>query len=41
VTLKARSEGEAHRFDLYCGDNPRPVVAGALRPAAAEDTLLG
>jgi len=41
VTMKARSEGEAHRFDLFCADNPRPVVAGALRPATADETLLG
>ncbi len=41
VTMKTRSEGEAHRFDLFCADNPRPVVVGALRPAAAAETLLG
>ena len=41
VTMKARSEGEAHRFDLFCGDNPRPVVAGALRPEEAGVSLLG
>ena len=41
VTMKARSEGESHRFDLFCADNPRPVLAGALRPAAPGDTLLG
>ena len=41
VTMKARSENASHRFDLFCGDNPRPVVAGALRPAAPGDTLIG
>lgn len=41
VTMKARSEGESHRFDLFCADNPRPVIVGALRPAAAAETLLG
>jgi hypothetical protein len=40
VTMKARSEGESHRFDLFCADNPRPVIVGALCPADPGDTLL-
>ncbi len=41
ATMKARSEGESHRFDLYCSGNERPVIVGSLRPASADDTLLG
>jgi len=41
ATMKARSEGEAHRFDLYCTGNQRPVIVGALRPGNPGETLLG
>lgn len=41
VTMKARSEGEAHRFDLFCTGNPRPVIVGTLRPAPPGETFVG
>ncbi len=41
ATMKARSEGESHRFDLFCAGNDRPVIVGALRPATPSETLLG
>ncbi|MBW7865525.1 MAG: hypothetical protein GX580_04525 [Candidatus Hydrogenedens sp.] len=40
VTLKAQSSETGHRFDLFCGDNPRPVINGAYRNTTAEDRLL-
>lgn len=40
VALKARTSETGHRFDLFCGDNPRPVINGVYRAATEEDRLL-
>lgn len=40
VTMKhAECDGD-HAFDLYCGDNPRPVIRGQVRPAGAGESLV-
>ena len=37
VRLKAGTGKDATRFDLYCGENPRPVVQGNWRRADADE----
>jgi len=39
VTLRAASGDSGHLFDLYCGDNPRPVIRGRVCPAQPGATL--
>ncbi|MBI1320389.1 MAG: hypothetical protein GC168_15790 [Candidatus Hydrogenedens sp.] len=39
VALKNVQQDGGHRFDLFCGDNPKPVIQGAWR-AVADDTVL-
>lgn len=40
VTMKLTSGDTDHTFDLYCSNNPRPVVRGRLDQGNAGDTLL-
>lgn len=40
VTFKSGERDGGHAFDLYCGDNPRPVIRGQLRPAGADAPLV-
>jgi len=40
VAMKYAERDRGHAFDLYCGDNPRPVIRGAIRPAGAESSLV-
>jgi len=41
VSLKAQSGEDRHRFDLFCGGNPRPVLQGLLRRGEAGEQLVG
>jgi len=36
ATLKAISDGGAHRFDVYCNRNPRPSILGWIGPDPGE-----
>lgn len=40
MTMKYGSTEGGHRFDAYCGSNPRPVIVGRYATTTAEDTLL-
>lgn len=40
-SMKLHSDGASHRFDVYCGDNPRPCVSGCLKQVEAGSALLG
>lgn len=40
VTMKHAPRDGGHAFDLYCGDNPRPVLRGAVGPGNADEPLV-
>lgn len=40
VAMKSATADGRSRFDLFCGDNPRPVLTGALRQAGPEESLF-
>lgn len=40
VTLRHAERDGGHAFDLYCGENPRPVIRGQIRPGRAESPLV-
>lgn len=31
VSIKQNKEQDAHRFDVYCGENPKPSICGAVQ----------
>ncbi|MBX3178734.1 MAG: hypothetical protein KF886_15350 [Candidatus Hydrogenedentes bacterium] len=39
VTMKHARRDAGHAFDLYCADNPRPVIRGQVRPAEPGERL--
>ncbi len=39
VALKAETSGDARRFDLFCGSNPRPTIQGLWAAAEPGTTL--
>ena len=39
VTMKHARRDAGHAFDLYCADNPRPVIRGQVRPAESGERL--
>jgi hypothetical protein len=40
VTLNYSSMGKGRRFDLYCGENPRPCVMGSLETGEPDLDLI-
>jgi len=40
VALKNKGIPGGHRFDLFCGDNPKPVIQGLWRDAAHDEQLI-
>ena len=38
--MSLKRGGKSHRFDVFCNNNPRPVIVGLYRPTDSDDRLL-